>query len=157
MVLIEWGHILFAIWVTDGPTKFCKNNKICICFYLFQLNCLVMSTVLNGLMWCICTYHYNDVTMNAMASQIISLRTVYSTIYSGAEQRKHQSSTSLAFVRGNHWSPVNFPHKGPVTRKKFPFDDVTMYSAGCFSTGNFCVWAQPIRDNTALYHYLLLA
>ena len=40
----------------------------------------------------------------------------------GADQRKHQSSASLAFVR---W-PVNSPHKGPVTRKMFPFDDVIM-------------------------------
>ena len=42
--------------------------------------------------------------MDAMASQITSLTIVYSTLYSGADQRKHQSSTSLAFVWGN--SPV---------------------------------------------------
>ena len=46
--------------------------------------------------------------------------------YSGADQRKYQSSTSLAFVRGIHRWPVNSPHKGPVTRKMFPFDDVIM-------------------------------
>ena len=46
--------------------------------------------------------------------------------YSGADQRKHQSSASLAFVRGIHRWPVNSPHKGPVTRKMFPFDDVIM-------------------------------
>ena len=51
---------------------------------------------------------------------------VYSTVYSGADQRKHQSSASLAFVRGFHRWPVNSPHKGPVTRKMFPFDDVIM-------------------------------
>ena len=39
-------------------------------------------------------------------------------------QRNHQSSTSLAFVTGIHRWPVNFPHKGPVTRRMFPFDDV---------------------------------
>ena len=44
----------------------------------------------------------------------------------GADQRKHQSSASLAFVRGIHWRPVNSPHKWPVTRKMFPFDDVIM-------------------------------
>ena len=43
-----------------------------------------------------------------------------------ANQRKHQSSASLAFVRGIHRSPVNSPHKWPVTRKMFPFDDVIM-------------------------------
>ena len=46
--------------------------------------------------------HYNDVIMGAMASQITSLTTVYSTAYSDADQRKHQSSASLAFVRGIH-------------------------------------------------------
>ena len=51
---------------------------------------------------------------------------VYSTVYPGADQRKHQSSASLAFVRGIHRSPVNSPHKGPVTRNMFPFDDVIM-------------------------------
>ena len=50
------------------------------------------------------------------------------TVFSGADQRKHQSSASLAFVRGIHWWPVNSPHKWPVTRKMFPFDDVIMSS-----------------------------
>ena len=49
--------------------------------------------------------------MEAMASEIISLTIVYSTVYSGADQRKHQSSASLAFVRGIHRWPVNSPHK----------------------------------------------
>ena len=71
--------------------------------------------------------HYNDVIMNKIASQITSLTIVYSTVYSGADQRKHQSSASLAFVRRIHRGPVNSPHKGPVTRKMFPFDDVIMH------------------------------
>ena len=70
--------------------------------------------------------HYSDVIMDAMASQITSLTIVYSTVYLGTDQRKHQSSASLAFVRGIHRWPVNSPHKGPVTRKMFPFDDVIM-------------------------------
>ena len=72
------------------------------------------------------SWHYNDVIMSAMASQITSLTVVYSTVYSGADQRKHQNSASLAFVRGIHRSPVNSPYKTPVTRKMFPFDDVIM-------------------------------
>ena len=71
-------------------------------------------------------YNYNDVIMSAIASKITSVSIVYSTICSGADRRKHQSSASLAFVRGIHRSPVNSPHKGPVTRKMFPFDDVIM-------------------------------
>ena len=64
--------------------------------------------------------------MGAIASQITSLTFVYSTLYSDADQRKHQSSASLAFVREIHRGPVNSPHKWPVTRKMFPFDDVIM-------------------------------
>ena len=64
--------------------------------------------------------------MGSIASQITSLTIVYSTAYSDADQRKHQSSASLAFVRGIYRGPVNFPHKWPVTRKMFPFDEVIM-------------------------------
>ena len=71
-------------------------------------------------------HHYNDVIMGKIASQITSLTIVFSTVYSDADQRKHQSSASLAFVRGIHRRPVNSPHKWPVTRKMFPFDDVIM-------------------------------
>ena len=70
--------------------------------------------------------HYGDVIMSAIASQITSLMIVHSTVYSDADQRKHQSSASLAFVRRIHRGPVNSPHKWPVTRKKFPLDDVIM-------------------------------
>ena len=48
----------------------------------------------------------------------------------GADQRKRQSSASLAFVRGIHRSPVNSPHKGPVTLEMLPLDDVIMDTAG---------------------------
>ena len=72
------------------------------------------------------SYHYRDVIIGAMASQITSLTIVYSTVYPGADQRKHQSSASLAFARGIHRWPGNSPHKWPVTRKMFPFDDVIM-------------------------------
>ena len=64
--------------------------------------------------------------MSAMASQITGVSIVCSTVGSGGDQRKHQSPASLAFVRGFHRSSVNSPHKGPVTRKMFPFDDVIM-------------------------------
>ena len=75
--------------------------------------------------------HYDDVIMGAMASQITSLTIVYSAVYSDADQRKHQSSASLAFVRGIYRGPVNSPHKWPVTRKMFAFLDAIMsYSSG---------------------------
>ena len=65
----------------------------------------------------------------AIASQITGVSIVYSTVCSGADQRKHQSSASLAFVRGNHRRPLNSRHKGPVTRKMFSFHDVIMTSS----------------------------
>ena len=68
--------------------------------------------------------------MSTIASQITSLTIVYSTIYSGADQSKHQSSASLAFVWGIHRGPMNSPHKWLVTRKMFPVDDVIMKFAG---------------------------
>ena len=72
-------------------------------------------------------HHYNEVIMGEITSQITSLMIVYSTVYSDADQRKHESSASLAFVRWIHRWPVNSPHKWPVTWKMFPFDDVIMY------------------------------
>ena len=70
--------------------------------------------------------HYSDVIMSPIASEITDVSIVYSTVCWGADQRKHRSSAPLAFVRGIHWWQVNSPHKGPVTRKMFPFDDVIM-------------------------------
>ena len=72
------------------------------------------------------TLLYTDCRMSALASQITSLTIVYSTVYSDADQRKHLNSAPLAFVRGIHRRAVNSPHKGPVTREMFPFDDVIM-------------------------------
>ena len=90
-----------------------------LCHYLSVPSHVVIESQFNSL-------HYDDVTMSLMASQITRLTIVYSTVYSGADQRKHQSPASLAFVRGIHRGPVNSPHKWPVTRKMFPFDDVIM-------------------------------
>ena len=79
--------------------------------------------------------------MGAIASQITSLTIVYSIVYSDADQRKYQSSASLAFVQGIHRGPVNSPHKWPVTRRKmFPFGDVIMHY--------FCIYIpRPSRGN----------
>ena len=72
--------------------------------------------------------HCTDIIMGAIGSQITSLTIVYSTLYSDADQRKHQSSASLALVGGIHRGPVNSLHKWPVTWKMFPFDDIIMVS-----------------------------
>ena len=78
--------------------------------------------------------HYSDVIMDTMTSQITSLTIFYSTVYSGADQRKHQSPASMAFVRGIRRWPANSPHKGSATRKIFPFDDAIMWN-----TNDWCI------------------
>ena len=70
--------------------------------------------------------HSSDVIMSAMASQSTCVFIVCSTVCSSADQRKHQNTASLAFVRGIHRWPVDSAHKGLVTRKMFPFDDAIM-------------------------------
>ena len=80
---------------------------------------------------------------------ITSLTSVYSNVYLGVDQRKHQSSASLAFVRGIHRSPVNSPYKWPVTRKMFPFDDVIMWSGGAYLfILHWCHLATKITGNS---------
>ena len=75
--------------------------------------------------------HHSDVIMGAMASQITCVSIVCLIVRSGTGQWKHQSSAPLAFVRGIHRWPLVSPHKGPVTRKMFPFDDVIMKNWTC--------------------------
>ena len=106
--LVEKLHTMRAI----------KHALVFLCFVL-----LCLCHVFLMIRWLV---HYNDVIMGAIASEITSLTIVYSIVYWAADQRKHQSSASLAFVQGIHRGPVNSPHKWPVMRKVFPFDDVIM-------------------------------
>ena len=98
-------------------------------------------------MTCVCV-HYNYVIMSAMASQIMSPMIVYSTLHwrhndhdSASNHQPHgcllnhlfrhrSKKTSKLRVTGlcvgNSLGPVNSLHKGPVTRKMFPFGDVIM-------------------------------
>ena len=118
-----------------------------------------------------CTLFPMGFTMT-MASQITNLTIVYSTVYSGADQRKHQSSASLAFVWGIPGWPVNSPHKGPVTRKMFPFHDVIMgwpfshqpkESPGALSNAfywikvyDFCLifhWSWILRSKSTIFQF----
>ena len=66
-----------------------------------------------------CQKHYDDVTMGAIASQITSLAIVYSAVYADADQRKHESSASLAFVWGIHRNRWNPRTKGQLRGKCF--------------------------------------
>ena len=71
-------------------------------------------------------FHYSDVIMNAIALQIIGVSIVCSSVFFRRRSKKHQSSALLAFVSGIHQWPMDSPHRGPVTRKMFPFDDIIM-------------------------------
>ena len=98
--------------------------------------------------------HYCDVTMSAIASQITSLTIVYSTVYSDANQSKHLGSASLAFVWGSHSGPVNSPHKWPVTRKMFPFDENFPFVLKCkhdhfMLFGYWATWVKEVFQTLA--------
>ena len=86
--------------------------------------------------------------MGVMASQITSPSIVCSAVCSGADQRQHQSSATLAFVKRIHRWPVNSPHKGPVTPKMFSFNDVvTKHMLQMDNLENICMpwhWSQPV-------------
>ena len=92
--------------------------------------------------------HNSDVIMRAMPFLIISLTIDYSTVYSGADQRKHQCSALQAFVRGIQRWPANSPHRGPVTQKLLPVDDVIMISKKTTpSRVRVYLWAVPLTPH----------
>ena len=88
--------------------------------------------------------------MGVIASQITSLTIVYSSVYSGADQRKHHSSSVTGLCAGNSPSPVNSPHKGPVTRKMLPFDDVIMQISLRF------IYSKSIKSFSGQFYWRLL-
>ena len=73
---------------------------------------------------------------------------------SGADQRKHQSSTSVTFVRGIHRWPVGSSHKGPITRKMFPFDDVIMINC---HWDFYCQNEEPVPYSKTIYQSVTLS
>ena len=92
-----------------------------IACYVFRCHILVLGDNIPN------KTHYSDVIMNPIASQIAGVSSVCSSVWLGADHKKHQSSVSLVFVRGIGRIPVNSPRKGPVMRKLFPFYDVIVY------------------------------
>ena len=121
------GHFLITdLWYIP-PWKWLKVHAANLVTNYYSTSYWVARMVENSLN-ALFLFHYGDVIMGALPSKITSLTIVYSTVYSGVDQRKHQSSKSLAFVRELHRGSVNSPHKWPLTRKMFPFDDVIMLS-----------------------------
>ena len=149
MTVIQWWEWRRNWWSVDSPQRASNAESVS---FLFQMIMTILTSLFAvnrhaGLVaysiniehaWGRCQpvclhrhyiliWHYNDVIMSMMTSQITSPTLVYSSVYSDADQRKHQSSASLSFVRGIHRGPVNSPHKWPVTWKMFPLDDVIMH------------------------------
>ena len=108
------------VFTSTSDSRIFLAMIIC-CFIKFSLHVFLPITV--------DAVHYCGVIMGTNVSQMTRLTVVYSTVYSGADRRKHKSSVSLAFVRGMLRWPVNSPHKGPVTWKMFPFDDVILITS----------------------------
>ena len=125
-------------------------------------NNVIITPAFDFLVICWFSIHYSDVIMSAMASQITGVSIVYSTVCLGSGQRKHQSSASLAFVKGSHWWPVQRASNAEF----FPFDDVIIFSDLCRCCGtttndsdrNFCHWSQSTNNwrknllQTRLHH-----
>ena len=117
--------------------------------------------------------HYNDVIMGTIASQITSLTIVYSIVYSDADQRKHQSSASLAFVRWIHRGTGEFlpqmasyaenvsiwwrHHGVDICIKWFLFGQYDMSPGGhsCFIALHFIVWPVDITVKPVYNDHLM--
>ena len=121
-------HKLTTAWYISYKTEHVENTKLPYWPWLHPMYRLESTASLAHrslhYQWAVttvtCDYcHYNDVIMTTIASQITSLTVVYSTVYSDGDQRKHQSSASLAFVWGIHrdrWIPRT---KGQLRGKCF--------------------------------------
>ena len=96
--------------------------------------------------------HYRDVIMSAIAFQITGVSIVCSTVCSRADQRKHQSSASLAFVREIQRWPVDSPRKGTVMKKMFHLMTSAWRWNTCVKTyvsiGFIKSWKELIQKNS---------
>ena len=103
-----------------------RGHAVVFCFHFLQ-DCLFWGIEERGecLHWSDTgPQHYNDVIMGAMASQITSMFT--QPFIQGRRSKKTSKLRVTGLCVGIRRWPVNSPHKWPVTRKMFPFDDVIM-------------------------------
>ena len=99
-----------------------KNGILGTCLYICV--CGENGNLVAAEIFKLISLHCSGVIIGAMAHKITIVSIVCPTVCSDADQIKHQSSASLAFVRGIHRWSVDYPHKWQVNRKMFPFDDV---------------------------------
>ena len=115
VVLQKWQDCALNYCSVLPKHPSCQLGQVKLCFRLAKL----FTIILKLCVLLVQIVHYDDVRMGAIASQITSLAIVYSAFYSGVDQRKHQSSASLAFVWGIHrdrWIPRT---KGQLRGKCF--------------------------------------
>ena len=95
-------------------------------------------------------YHYSDVIMSAMASQItgVSIVCLLNRLFR-RRSKKAPNFRVTSLFRGIHRSPVDSPHKGPVTRKKFPCHDVIMklHFFACLSHCESVTWIRIVTHS----------
>ena len=121
----NFNEILIEIYIFSFKKMHLKMSSVKWRPFCLGLNVLKMVNVSSG-----GPSHYSDVMMRVKVFQVIGVLIVCSIVRSDADQRKYKNSAPLVFVRRIHRWPVDSPHKGPVTRKMFPFDDVIIESDG---------------------------
>ena len=121
------------------------SNFVCFLYRsYFLLLCLILILSSTKLLpMSLVNIHYNDVIMSAMDSQITSITIVYSIVNSGTDQRKHQSSASVAFVKGIYRWLLNSPNKGPENLQ-----------LGCFWTSQRP--SIPLIIKSCLINYIIM-
>ena len=125
-VFSGWGWGVVNLWYITAvlhPISYHTGPRYCGTWLYIGTQIYCLTTIYGRVSG---NAFYSDIIISAIASQITSLTIACSTVYSGTDHRQHLVSASLAFVRGIHQWPVNSPHKGPVTQKMFPFDDIIM-------------------------------
>ena len=131
-----------GLCVGNSPGPVNSPHKWPVTRKMFPFDDVIMNSLKIKLQW-----RHNEpdgISDLRSASRLFTQR-----VYSGADQRKHQSSASLAFVLGIHRWPVKSPHKGPVTRKMFSFDDVIMIC--CLSSKCFSIYGAGCHRQPNLY------
>ena len=123
---VTWGPSIYAVALVP-----CHSS----CFRLFNIltfpsDLFIMNTIWITSGWCVYVMgftHYIDVIMTTVASQITSSH-LFTQSFIQTQIKENAKAPRHWPLCGTSPGPVNYPHKGPVTRKMVPFDDVIMWN-----------------------------
>ena len=144
----QYGRFGMIMFTSQTLSNSLWTNKYIYTYWCLRMLSFAVDCIhLTNLRYFFRKLHYSDVIMSAIASRITSISIVCSAVCSGADQRKHRSSASLAFVTGIHQWLVNSPHKGPVMRKMFHHEMIWNYYHNdlimeIISLHSFSIWRQ---------------